>query len=182
MKKLLSLIAVAIVLFITAVEITPAPAQQAAETRMAQAASPTTETLSDVLKKRAPKGVPIMEDINITPPDPSVPAELAQLSGVWVGEYRGRRTDAHMADWFYVFEKVSPTSVTVVSAGFGRFVSRSSSSNYGKTWSARHELTPVETSPLTVIMPSGNKNTFMVKGGHLYVESPTWVGTFTRIK
>lgn len=143
--------------------------------------------LSEILKKRVPKGVPVLEDIAVTAPDRSVSSELTEFSGAWVGEWHGERTNAHMADQLVVFEKVSPTSVTVVSAGIGRFVG-GSYSNYGETWSRRSDLRPEhEGTPLVVTAPNGNRVTYEVKGGKLKARSVTpsgvsWIGTFEKIQ
>ncbi|GEM_PF-1895261 len=159
---LVTVVWLAVASFVGAQEASPVAVQQATER---QSASSGTETLSEILKKRAPNGVLILENISVTSPDPSVQQELVWLSGAWVGEWRGERTNALMIDHVYVFEKVSNTSVTVVSMGVGRFSGRDS--NYGETWSNRYVLKPEETSPLTVVLPNGNKITFQVRDGQL---------------
>ena len=176
--KTLTLIVAAIILSITFTLIPP-PASAQQDQQVVKTTS-SDVGLSEVLRKHVSKDIPILPDISITPPDPSVPHELARFSGAWVGEWRGQRTNAHMADQLYVFEKVSPTSGTMVSGGIGRFAGQSDS-NYGRTWSSRNELQP-EGSKLTVTFPNGNWTTFQIEGERLSVRSRTWVGTFKKIQ
>ena len=171
------LIVAAIVLSITLI---PAPASAQQDQQVVKITSSDAAGLLEVLRKHIPKDIPVLPDISITPPDASVSHELAQFSGAWAGELRGQRTNAHMADQLYVFEKVSPTSVTMVSGGIGRFAGQSDS-NYGRTWSSRNELQP-EGSKLTVTFPNGNWTTFQIEGERLSVRSRTWVGTVKKIQ
>ncbi len=176
--KMPSLIVATTVLFFI-ITLNPALASAQQDQQMVKTTS-SNAGLSEVLQKYIPKDIPVLTDISIAPPDPSVPHELARFSGAWAGELRGQRTNAHMADQLYVFEKVSPTSVTLVSGGIGRFTG-GSDSNYGKTWSSRNKLQP-EGSKLTVTFQNGNWTTFQIEGELLSVRSRTWVGTFKRIQ
>ena len=181
MKAFLSIVMVAFVLSFTPIPVVPAVGQQ-----VVTATSPNAEALSEMIRKHIPKDIPILADVSITPPDSSVPAELARLSGAWVGEWRGARTGAYMMDHVYVFEKVSNTSVTVASMGVGRFVG-DSNTNYGQTWANRYELQPETTTPLTVTLPNGNRVTFQIQDGQLKTRSVhrsgnSQVGTFKKIQ
>jgi len=186
--KTLSLIVAAIVLSITIFIPMPALAQQVAQDQPKEAVKtsvPETKPigvglLAEVLRKHIPEDIPILPDISITPPDASVSHELARFSGAWIGRFQGQRTNTYMADQLYVFEKVLPTSVTMVSGGVGRFAD-GSDRNYGRTWSNRYELRP-EGSQLTVTFPNGNRATFQIEGEYLSVQTRTWVGTFKKIQ
>lgn len=155
------------------------------QVEMVKATSTSTETLSEVLRKRVPKDIPVLEDISITPPGPSVPTELAELSGAWVGEWREERTNRHMIDAVYVFEEISSTAVTVVLGSISRF--DGSNRDYGRTQSSRHEFWPEETSPLTVTNRRGDRIMWQVRDKQLIARSvnldgSTWVGTFKKIQ
>lgn len=194
MKTVLT-IAVAIVLSFTLIPTADVSGQQVVQDQPKDAikASITTtspsnvETLYQSLKKQVPKDIPMMDDVSITPPDPGVPPELAGLSGAWVGEWRGERTNAHMFDHVYVVEKISATSITLASMSVGRFVGRSSN-NYGQQFSNRYELRFEGLSPLQVTLPNGNNVTLKIEDDTLKTRSvrPNGggvnVGTFKKVK
>lgn len=156
------------------------------DTGVAQATHHLAETFSEVLKRRVPKGVPVMDDIAITPPDSSVSRDLAEFSGAWVGEWYGERTNSYMADQLIVFEKISAESITVVSGGIGRFVG-GSYTNHGQTWSGRSDMRLENKGlPLVLTTPSGYTLTYKVEGGKMRARSASaggaWVGTFEKVQ
>ena len=55
-------------------------------------------------------GIPLPADLNIQPPDPSVPEEIAALSGAWFGAYSVWR------DYLIIVEKIEGTRAEVVYA------------------------------------------------------------------
>lgn len=159
-----------------------------AQTTVAQApVSRSAESLTAVIKNRVPKDIPMLDDLVVVKPDPSVPAELAHLSGAWVGEWHGERTNAHMADDVEVFEKVSATSVTVASMGIGRFIGKKGG-NKGQTWSSRSDRSfEKDGGAITIISTRGNRITYEVKNGQLIGRMVlagnrgVWIGTFERV-
>ena len=179
-----------LLLAFTAMLLTLVASASAQETKLAQAASSTTESLSTVLKKYMPKDLPMLDDLVVIKPSLEVPPQLAELSGAWVGEWRGDKTSVYMGDQVYVFEEVSATSLTLVTAGIGRYQAPRGQrgSNAGRTWSDRFKgVQPEGTSPFTVTLPNGNKNTYQVRDGQLNVQLITpggivWNGTFKKIQ
>ncbi|MDO8589754.1 MAG: hypothetical protein Q7R69_00585 [bacterium] len=185
--KTFSLIAVVIALFITSINV-PASAQQADGNQVAQAASPSMETtsLTEVIRKHVPD-VPVLPDINITPPDPSVPTEVAGLSGVWVGEFRGGSANVLMAHQVLAFERISPLATTMVSSGIGRYVG-GRDQNYGRTWSGRREAkVRADGEKIVVTDSKGNVYLLSIKQDgrlHATVTGPglSWVGTLEKVR
>jgi hypothetical protein len=168
----------------------PASAQETGQKVLAQVTSPTTESITAALKGKVPSGIQLLEDLSVTEPGPDVPTQLAELSGAWSGHFRGEQTNKYMADWVYVFEKLAPDSVTVVSMGVGRFTASRGArgTNAGKTWSTRYEgLKPSgNIAPLEVTNSRGTAYSFKLEGGKLYVRTVSeggavWVGEFEKI-
>src|SRR5712692_10078850 len=68
-----------------------------------------------------PADIKLPPNITIHPPAADAPAALAAFTGKWYGKWHGERTNAYMADQVFIFEKINPSTVTVVSEGIGRF-------------------------------------------------------------
>ena len=169
-------IALAFIVFTPFNLITGAPAS-AQETKIAQTAGPVTDSLTQVLKGRVPSGIQLLDDLTVAKPSPEVPPQLAEFSGVWSGKLYSAKSGTLQAEFVYVFEKVAPDSVTIVSMGIGRDMgSRAGGGgNVGTVWTTRYEtLKPTYTFELL----SGGKLKVSTLGAG---SSVSWIGTFEKV-
>ena len=81
--------------------------------------------ISVVLSQKAP----LVSDINIVPPDPSLPAEVRSLSGKWSGQWNSNQG----WDCVVYVEKVNRDSAQVVHA-WGEYTTSRGSCHCGPNW------------------------------------------------